>query len=275
MRWHGLGMRWHDLIVARSAYRLQVRRMREYGANFLASLANIPVMLLITVFVWRVVFGGRAEVNGYGLTDIVGYYLLIRLVSLVVNQAGAVSSQAWQDINSGSLGGLLARPLDYQLYSLGRTAGPMSFYLVVGMGFYAAMALVFRLPLPSAPRLLFTLVSVANGFLIWFLTQFILGILAFWIGRTDALRDLVFEFYALFSGVIIPNDFLPALPRRLAAALPFQQLFYIPVSGLLGRLGPEAMVQALITQEVWITGLFTISRLLWASGVGRFEAQGG
>lgn len=262
-------------MVARGAYRLQVRRMREYGANFLASLANIPVMLLITVFVWKVVFGGRMEVKGYGFADIVAYYLLIRLVSLVVNQAGAVSSQTWQDINSGNLGGLLARPLDYQLYSLGRTAGPMSFYLVVGMGSYAAMALVFGLPLPSVPRLLFALISVADGFLIWFLTQFILGILAFWIGRTDTLRDLTFELYALFSGIIIPNDFLPAMLRRLATALPFQQLFYIPVSGLLGRLAPEAMAQALMTQVLWITGLFTLSRLVWTSGVRRFEAQGG
>jgi len=34
---------------------------------------------------------------------------------------------------------------------------------------------------------------------------------------------------ALFSGLIIPNDFLPQALQTVARALPFQQIYYMPV----------------------------------------------
>jgi len=262
--------------VAGRVYLLQLRRMREYSVNFLSSTVTVPIMLLVTVFVWKVVFAGRSTVNGYRFEEIVAYYLLVQLVSLVINQASAVAWYTWQDINSGDLGTYLARPIDYPLYNLARTAGPMSLYLGLGLTSYAVVATVFGLPLAgNLPGAVFFMVSVVNGFLIWFLLQFLLGAAGFWIGRPYTLRDLVFEVHALFSGLIIPNDFLPSALQAIASALPFQQIYYMPVAGLLGRIEPSHMAQATLTQAAWVVGLFVASRILWARGIRRFEAQGG
>ncbi|MHB8927917.1 MAG: ABC transporter permease [Bacillota bacterium] len=264
------------LRVALRVYLLQLRRMREYGANFLAALVNIPVLMVVAFFAWRVVFGGRQEVNGYSFAQVIAYYILLRLVSLVVENAGAVSGQTWMDINSGSLGTYLARPLDYQLYALARCAAPASLYLAAGLASYAAVAWAFGLPRDfEAGRVAFFLGSVASGFLLWYLLQFLLGLSAFWIGRPDTLRDLAWEFYALFSGLIIPNDFLPGFLRVVADALPFKYIYYLPISALVGRLPAAEMARAAAGQTVWIAVLFLASRVVWARGVRRFEAQGG
>jgi ABC-2 type transport system permease protein len=117
--------------------------------------------------------------------------------------------------------------------------------------------------------------SVLGGFLIIYLTQFIVAELTFWVGRIDTLRDLLFEAYVFFSGSVIPNDFLPPLLRRIGESLPFRFMFYVPVSALLGRI-PAADFPGLALSEIlWVSGLAVVSRLLWRRGVSRFEAQGG
>jgi hypothetical protein len=113
-----------NLLVGASASRLQIRRLREYALSFWSSLASIPVLMVVTYSAWRVVFGGRETVNGYTFLDIISYYFLLRLVSLVIWEAGSVAGTVWQDVNSGNLASYLARPLDYSLLSLGKCAGP-------------------------------------------------------------------------------------------------------------------------------------------------------
>jgi ABC-2 type transport system permease protein len=215
-------------------------------------------------------------VNGYTFLEIISYYFLLRLVSVVIGQAASVAWNVWQDINSGNLGNYLARPLDYGLLNLGKCAGPALLYLVAGIVTYALAALILDLPIALTPvRVAFFGASVAAGFMIMYLTQFIVATLAFWIGRIDTLRDLLFEMYAFFSGSIIPNDFLPPLLQRIAEFLPLRFMFYVPVSALLGRLPVEDFPGLALTELLWVAALAAISGFLWRRGVSRFEAQGG
>lgn len=170
----------------------------------------------------------------------------------------------------------LARPLDYALLNLGKCAGPALVYLMAGILTYSAAATALKLPVVLTPvRTAFFGASVASGFLIVYLTQFIIAETAFWLGRIDTLRDLLFEVYALFSGSIIPNDFLPPVLRNVAGALPFRFMYYIPVSALMGRLRVEEFPGLFINESLWVAGMIILSRLLWRRGVRRFEAQGG
>ena len=265
-----------NLLVAISACRLQVRRLREYALSFWSSLVSIPVLMAVTYCAWRVVFGSRHMVNGYTFPEIISYYFLLRLVSVVIGQAASVAWNVWQDVNSGNLGNYLARPLDYGLLNLGKCAGPALLYLVAGTVTYAPAALTLDLPVALTPvQIAFFGASVAGGFMVMYLTQFIVATLAFWIGRIDTLRDLLFEMYAFFSGSIIPNDFLPPLLQRIAGLLPLRFMFYVPVSALLGRVPVEDFPSLALSEILWVAGLAVVSRLLWSRGIARFEGQGG
>jgi len=265
-----------NILVALSACRLQIRRAREYALGFWSSMASVPVLIIVYYCVWRVVFGTRQVVNGYTFPEIISYYFLLRLVSMVVNQAGWVAWNVWQDINSGNLGSYLARPLDYSLLNLGKCAGSALIYLFAGILTYASAALALKLPVALSPvRVAFFAGSVASGFMIMYLTQFIIATLAFWIGRIETLRDLLYEMYAFLSGSIIPNDFLPAVLRRMAGVLPFRFMFYVPCSALLGRLSSTDLPGLALGQLLWVAGLACFSRILWLRGVRRFEGQGG
>jgi ABC-2 type transport system permease protein len=250
--------------------------LREYALSFWSSIASVPVLMIVTYCVWRVVFGSRQTVNGYTFPAIISYYFLLQMVSLVIDQAGSVAWNVWQDINSGNLGNYLARPLDYGLLNLGKCAGPALLYLVAATATYSLAAVFLRLPVALQPdRLAFFAGSVLGGFMIMYLTQFIVATLAFWIGRIDTLRDLLFEMYAFFSGSIIPNDLLPEVLRRIAGALPFKFMFYVPVSVLLGRIPSSNLPGLAVSELLWVVALFCVSRILWSRGISRFEAQGG
>lgn len=265
-----------NLMVAATACRLQIRRTREYALSFWSSMVSIPVLMAVTYCAWRVVFGSRETVNGYSFPGIISYYFLLRLVSLVIGQAASVAWNVWRDINNGDLGSYLARPVDYHLLSLGKCSGPALLYLIAGTVTYSSSAAILRLPLALTPaRAVFFAASVTGGFMIMYLTQFIVATLAFWIGRIDTLRDLLFEVYALFSGSIIPNDFLPPVLRNVAGAFPFKFMYYVPVSALLGRIPESDLPGLALTLTLWVAGMMLASRILWARGVARFEAQGG
>jgi ABC-2 type transport system permease protein len=232
--------------------------------------------MIVTYCVWRVVFGSRQAVNGYTFPAIISYYFLLQMVSLVIGQAGSVAWNMWQDINSGNLGNYLARPLDYGLLNLGKCAGPALLYLIAGGATYASAAVILRLPVVLTPvRVAFFAGGAIGGFMIMYLTQFIVATLAFWIGRIDTLGDLLFEMYAFFSGSIIPNDFLPEILRRIAGALPFKFMFYVPASALLGRTPSSELPGLALGEMLWVLALFGVSRILWLRGIARFEAQGG
>ncbi|MBE3519260.1 MAG: ABC-2 family transporter protein [Firmicutes bacterium] len=265
-----------DLLVARSALVLRIKRMREYSLDFLASAAFIPITMLVTLVVWRVVFGTSTLLGGYTFSGLVSYYLAVQLVSLVVHQASPVAWFVWQDINSGNLGSYLARPLDYQLLLLGKCAGPVAVYLPVAVLIYRLAAFIWDLPVSLEPlRLAILSGIVAGGFLIWYLVQFICASLAFWIGKIDTLRDLVVEVFMFFSGAIVPNDLLPGVLGSVGRVLPSKYMLYVPVSVITGRISLDQMLELLREEYLWVAALFIISRVLWARGTRRFEAQGG
>ncbi len=77
------------------------------------------------------------------------------------------------------------------------------------------------------------------------------------------------------SSYLLPLELLPGPLQAVAAAMPFQYIYYVPLSLLLGRLEGGELWIALAAQGGWLAGLTLLALALWRRGLRRYEAVGG
>jgi ABC-2 type transport system permease protein len=75
--------------------------------------------------------------------------------------------------------------------------------------------------------------------------------------------------------MLLPLELLPDSLRVVAWALPFQYIYYVPMSVLLGRLDGNELWSALAVQAAWAAALALLARAVWRRGLRRYEAVGG
>jgi ABC-2 type transport system permease protein len=74
---------------------------------------------------------------------------------------------------------------------------------------------------------------------------------------------------------MVPLWLFPQFLRRLAEVLPFQAVYYIPMSIYIRTLNGEAALRALGLQAFWAVVLVLISRWAWSRVQARLIVQGG
>ena len=110
------------------------------------------------------------------------------------------------------------------------------------------------------------------AFVVRFLLQYMMSMLAFWSERAAAIEELWFTVHLFVSGMIAPLDVYPEPVRRFAELTPFPYLIYHPVNLLLGR--EVNLGRALSVLAVWGTVALVLQRWLWKRGLERYSAMG-
>jgi ABC-2 type transport system permease protein len=182
-----------------------------------------------------------------------------------------------QQVRTGAIDTDLMKPLDFHFHMLARSSGEMLF----GLGILAVPAFVighsfFGLHLPSSlmDGLLF-LASLILSFLVFFHLSFLLGSLTV---ITLDIRSIAWAYFSLvsfFSGQIVPLWLFPDVLRRVAELLPFQAIYFIPMSIYIKTLKGNDALQALGLQAFWTILLVLFSRWAWNKVNVRLTVQGG
>jgi ABC-2 type transport system permease protein len=250
--------------------------LKEYAINFFGRLLLLPIEVAIVVLLWRVIYAFTGPLGQFSLKDMIAYQLLVHAVSRGTWPVGTINYRVWQDIRQGKLDIYLARPIDYQLSRMAGELGEASYRSAMHLLAFVATCAILRLPILSDPLLWGAfLLSVAGGFVLRFLIQFLIATMAFWTEAIFGVRDIVVEIEALLSGRYVPVSIMPGLMRSIASVLPFQFTLFLPISIYLGHYSRAGALGMLGWQAFWVGALFVLSRLLWRRGLVRYEAQGG
>jgi ABC-2 type transport system permease protein len=201
------------------------------------------------------------------------------LVSYSVNAliSFSSSSRMLSTIRTGEVATELLRPVDYMLANLAQTLGSA----VIEAVFSTIIALLLGIflldiapPVSVLGALLFAL-SVGLGFLIKFLINFLVALLCFWTLNSLGLIWAQTAIISMFSGALIPLQFLPGWLQTAALAAPFQAIVYTPLTIYLGTVRGAGLWWALGVQVFWAAALWVLARLLWMPAVRALELQGG
>jgi ABC-2 type transport system permease protein len=251
--------------------RLSVKKQTEYKVSFYVFIINSIIQFGIWILFWELVLRRLESIGEWG------FPLLVVLTGFATIAQGLVFmfGGIWRlstVIIKGELNLYLVRPLQplmhYIMTNMNVRSLPRSVLGAVLVGIGVG---IYQLPFSFGSILLAAAVSMLS-FLAIFIPFVMVGILAFWLGRAEFIRDLFFELFIFqnYPLTVFPAGFLffftYIIPFVFSATMPALVLVRFSMGESLQVLG--------ILAAVVIVQLFIIA-IVWKRGLQRYESSGG
>jgi ABC-2 type transport system permease protein len=246
-----------------------------YRFEFWMRLFWIYLLMYSVYWVWKTLYTQSPGAFGVSLEQMITYAILGMMMDIVLD-VGPEWYMANQ-VRTGAIDTDLMKPLDFHFHMLARSAGEVLFGLgILAVPSFAIGYFLFDLQPPgdASTSLLFA-ASLVFSFFVLFHISFLIGILTM---ITLDIRNIAWAYYSLisfFSGQIVPLWLFPDFLRKISEVLPFQAIYYIPLSIYIRNLKGSAALQALGLQVFWAIVLAFIARWAWNRAHTRLTVQGG
>lgn len=236
--------------------------LMEYRLNFIIGAVSTVSLQMASILTIWVIMSQIPSLNGWTLNEILLIYGLLTL-SKSLNHMFA--DNLWtignQYIRSGNFDRFLLRPIDPLFHLLADRfcqdgVGNFLVGLFLVIGSTSAQGIVWTLP-----NLLYIIVAVISGGLIFFALNLATAVSAFWIVNSVPTTRAVYEthWFAQFPLTIYPR----AVGILMTWLIPYGFASFYPASQLLGRdigalawIGPfVAVVAVLLAYRLWRFGL--------------------
>lgn len=262
------------LDIYATLFRTDLANQMQYrGALGIRMLGNIlqPVVYLV---VWLTVAKAKGgQVGGFTEGDLAAYYTIL----LVVNHLTASGTAARFNyrVRTGNLSPLLLHPLHPIHRDLAENLAYKILTMAAVVPAVVAMVLLFK-PVMHPP--LWAIVAFVPALflaaLLSFLTEWCVGLLAFWITEASALRQMYTVTGIFLTGRMAPLSFMPDWVQNVSEILPFRWMVSFPVELVQGRLKQEDALFGFVLQGVWILVSLGLLNLGWRRGLKRYSAVG-
>ncbi len=262
---------------------LEARLVYRFDFLFATLVRFLPIVTQI--FLWGAIFGsqGNKELLGYSYSNMVAYYLLT-MVSRAFSSMPGLASGIANEVRDGTVNKYLTQPVDMIGFLFWhRVAHKLAYYAMAALPF----AIVFwlcRNYLPGWPESHVTmawLASLVMGFLIGFLLETLIGLIAFWFLEVSSLVFIYMMINYFLSGHMIPLEWISKASifgiqiGSFVEYLPFRYLAYTPSAIMLGKIPSDQLSRVLLIELAWVVGLLIAVRFAFNRGVKRYSAFGG
>jgi ABC-2 type transport system permease protein len=243
-----------------------VREM-QFKSNFLVRLFTEMMWLVMQFIYIQVMYGQTGQIAGWTKWDMIvlmgtNHVITQLFEGLFYENCTKLTDQ----IRQGDLDFNLIKPINTQfLVSLRYTDYSSIVNTSVGIGVILYALHQMGMTVGFGGALLFT-VLVVNSVLIYYAILFSLSIWTFWIGRSNNLMELYWQF-GQFSRY--PGEIYPWLLRRaLQTVVPMLVVSNIPAGVLIHKLEGEGIVWAFTIGIVFMA--YTV--WLWQKGLQRYRS---
>lgn len=233
-----------------------------------------PLMML---FLWLAAFESQSTVGGFDRSTMLGYTLGTMVVRtlLVTHVEWAIS----EEVRLGKLSTHLVRPFNPWLFWFCDQIAWKGMRALLLLPVFAG-CVVWLAPELGTPRLELSLLpplvlAIAMGFVLSFFIKACIGFAAFWVTDVFGLMALFDVVTWIVGGTLIPIDLLPSWLQTFAAFLPFQYIYYLPLSIALGRMEAADAWRWVALEAGWTVVMGLLAYSLWRRGLVRYEAVGG
>lgn len=253
-----------------------------YRADFALGTLFRFLPIVTQIFLWGAIFAvgtasAQTDINGYSYHDMVAYYLMTMIGRAFSSMPGLASGIAGQ-VRDGSIKKFLTQPIDMLDYLFWHRVAHKLVYYGVAAGPFALVFWLCRTYFPALPdawTIAGFAASLVMAFLLGFLIEALLGLIAFWFLEVSSLLFIYMMLNYFLSGHMIPLDFLPQGLQQAIFYLPFKYLAYVPAAIWLGKFSPDQLAELLLVELAWVLLLLAANRLAFHFGVRRYSAFGG
>jgi ABC-2 type transport system permease protein len=247
-----------------------------YRLDFWLYTLGMFIMMYATYSIWSILYQQSPDAFGMDIERMRTYGVLGVLLMIVMDSAMMTQWYIAEQVRQGTLELDLLKPLDFMFHMFCSNAGALIVELLVVLLpnlIFAYLVLDFKPPADANAALGF-LASLALGYLIFFFANFTVGLLSI---ITLDIRSYAWAYNSLIrftSGQIVPLWMFPAPLAAIIGVLPFQAVFFVPMSIYIGA-HEGSITGALAFQAAWAVGLFALARLFWTRVQRRITVQGG
>jgi ABC-2 type transport system permease protein len=246
------------------------RRALADRAGLLAGLLLYLMVTAVIATVWRTA-AGEAEtglVAGYSAAAL-GWYMAASEVTTIAVTPRLIEIIG-EDIADGAVESEMLRPasvLGVRLATAMGTALPRIACCIVGG---SVLSLVTAGAPPDGTGLALAVPALVLGVACNLACQHAAAAAAFWLRDAKSAWFLYQKFLFMLGGLLLPLEVMPDWLERVAVALPFAAMAYVP-----GRLASGHVEPGLLLVQVgWLVVLTALAALTFARGERRLQAVG-
>jgi ABC-2 type transport system permease protein len=215
---------------------------------------------------------GKSEINGFSLPMYLSYALWATFIARISSN-WMYEFRMVDEIESGSINGLLVRPMSFFEYYLSQFMGYKVITTIISLIIPFIAVWIFKLPvmyerLPIVFLLIFYYLFLVHTI------SFIVSTVAFSLTRIHSLTVAKNLAFWILSGEIVPIDLLPDPYRSWILNLPFCNAVYIPVGYLTGRISVDLVYHGFVTTTWGLMAAGLIAVWFWRSGVHKYVGTG-
>lgn len=266
------------------------KQTSKYKVNNLLSIISSFIFMAISYHIWISVYAEQNMNSILALQKTLTYVVLIAIINQGI--CANVENEIGNRVISGDIAVDLLRPMSYVFYIFFNRIGKIIYNMLFSVLPLIIIALiVFKIDVECDISMnIYFLVSILLSIILVFLFEFMLGLVSFITSQVFGVSLLKTAIYNICSGIVIPLSFYPEIFGDFVMNLPFQAMFYIPVSiycrmensnNLLQRIIYDVfhvsdMNQILLCEQAfWILILVILAKIIWARCLKKLIVQGG
>jgi len=265
----GLNRHWGIALIA-------IKGELAYRFEFFAAIFGTLLTTVLLYFLWTAIYDSAVTME-LSYQSLITYVVLGQAFSFGRPGQRRVINRIGNNIRCGNVALDLIRPTDYQLRHFSDTlAVYLTEMLMVSLPSYLLAVVVFGIDPPASWAAAVGFVaSLAGAFLLVFSLDFFIGLMSFWTMSVWGLTYAKLAVVDILAGTIVPLSLFPAWLERVALALPFQGIAYVPLSIYTGAIHGPAIWTNILIQFGWGLALILLTRLIWLVALRRLVIQGG
>lgn len=247
-----------------------------YRLNFWLWRFRAFIQLLVLYFLWFAIVPQGTTVFGYDQAKILTYILGTSIIRSFILSSRSVDVAG--EIASGDLSNFLLRPISYLKYWFTKDVVDKILNLFFSTIEISLIFIFLRPPIiiqKDPVILMFTLIAIILGIILYFYLSFLLSMIAFWtpenVWPPRFLATIIIDF---FAGSLFPLDILPVGIFNALRVLPFTYLLFFPLNVYLGKVSAGEILFGFLISLFWIFVFFKFVKILFRLGVKNYAAWG-
>jgi ABC-2 type transport system permease protein len=247
-----------------------------YRSHMAVSLFIGPVYFLVQYFIWKSVYSGGNQLNGFTLEQLLSYFGIAMIINYVIYDSADWNLQML--VRTGKFVTFALRPMPHWLFALAQKMGHRSLgFLIEFVPILFLFVFVFGVRIwPALP--IWAVLSVALSFLMNFMVNYCVGLTAFWLVRAEGVRRVFLLLKDISAGVFVPLTFFPEWTQKVLFWLPFQFITYVPARVFIGEYelaGYSLGIPTVVALQAAATALTGgVMLLLYRMAMRRFTGVG-
>jgi ABC-2 type transport system permease protein len=253
------------------------KSMNVYKLDLMFKVAGAVILVTAMREIWLSMYRNMpalAADTGVDAKAMATYAIVSVIIGMLL--APGMAGEMGNKVSTGAIVADFLKPWNWMLMYLAKSAASAVFSLVfVVIPLCASISLIYPINVPDAGRMLLFTVSAAFAFLLSFCLNFCVGLLAFRFTQSwgfDVMREGLVR---VCSGFLIPLWFFPDALAAILHWLPFQGIYFIPLSIYIGQKSGAELAGAIGIQAAWIAVLFLSGQAMLHRERRRLATAGG